>query len=527
VRPEHGAVLGGRYLLDDSVASGGMGEVWRATDQVLGRTVAVKVLKTELVDEPTFLERFRAEARSAASLSHPGIAQVYDYGEEGRSAYLVMELVPGEPLSALLHREGALGTDRALDLVAQSAWALHAAHQGGVVHRDVKPGNLLVTPDGRVKITDFGIARAADAAPLTQTGTVMGTAHYLSPEQAYGKPSTPASDVYCLGVVAFECLTGEKPFPGDNAVEVAMAQVRAPIPPLPEHVPEPVRALVTQTMAKDPADRPASGAELARRAEQLRGGAGHGALAGATPPAGTAATAALGTGAVAAAGDGPSTADFGVPPEEGSGTGEQPAAPERRRLSRRGLAALLLGALVLVAALVAFALSSDDPGGPSAPEDTASATPTVSSATPTPSEDSADGETAAPQGPETVRVDAGEYVGRPYGEVRSELSDLGLDVQPRYTESGRAAGTVTGVSPTGDVAQGSTVTVTVAEESQEQGSSSSSGSAEPEPEPTRETSAPSPSPTPTEPEPTEEPTTPAPTSESPTPAATDADEVGS
>ncbi len=177
-----------RYLLLRRLAFGGMGEVWEGSDVVLDRAVAVKILRAELADDDAFRRRFRAEARTAGRVPHPGIAAVYDYGEtsvEGRAlAYLVMELVPGEALSAILAREGALGSDRTLDIVAQAARALHAAHERGVVHRDVKPANLMVTPDGRVKVTDFGIARPDDHEPLTATGQVMGTAHYLAPELA-------------------------------------------------------------------------------------------------------------------------------------------------------------------------------------------------------------------------------------------------------------------------------------------------------------------------------------------------------
>ena len=174
MRPSSGLTFGGRYQLSSRVAIGGMGEVWQATDLVIGRTVAIKILKDEYLGDPGFLERFRAEARHAALVNHEGIANVFDYGEEDGSAYLVMELVPGEALSAIIERERVLPTDRVLDIVAQTAAALSAAHAAGLVHRDIKPGNLLITPDGRVKITDFGIARIADQVPLTATGQVMG-----------------------------------------------------------------------------------------------------------------------------------------------------------------------------------------------------------------------------------------------------------------------------------------------------------------------------------------------------------------
>ncbi len=233
---QQGSVLGGRYALIEHLASGGMGDVWRASDGVLDRVVAVKVLKPELFEDPAFRERFRREARHAGSLSHPGIAAVFDYGEEARSAYLVMELIPGEPLSTVLARRGALPAEAVTSLLRQAAAALGAAHHAGIVHRDVKPGNLLVQPNGQVKITDFGIARALGASTLTLHGHVLGTAAYLSPEQAAGRTATAASDVYSLGVVAYEALTGRPPFEGE-AVSVALAHTQQAPPPLPATVP--------------------------------------------------------------------------------------------------------------------------------------------------------------------------------------------------------------------------------------------------------------------------------------------------
>jgi serine/threonine-protein kinase len=222
--------------------------------------------------DPGFLERFRAEARHAALVNHEGIASVFDYGEENGSAYLVMELVPGEALSTVLERDGALSADKTLDIVAQTASALQAAHAAGLVHRDIKPGNLLITPDGRVKITDFGIARIADQVPLTATGQVMGTVQYLSPEQASGHPASPATDTYSLGIVAYECLAGKRPFTGESQVAIAMAQINEQPPPLPPTVPIPVQNLVMAMIAKKPADRPSSSATVARAAQALRRG---------------------------------------------------------------------------------------------------------------------------------------------------------------------------------------------------------------------------------------------------------------
>ena len=251
-----------RYRLDRRIATGGMGEVWQATDGVLGREVAVKVLKREYADDATFRSRFETEARNAAALHHPNVASVFDFGErpaddgEGPpQPYLVMELVRGEPLSALLRGGERMPAETAADLVGQAADGIAAAHALGIVHRDVKPANLLVTPDGTVKITDFGIARAADAVALTQTGQVIGTPQYLSPEQAEGKPATQASDIYSLGVVLYECLAGRRPFDASSSVATALAHVRSEPPPLPDDVPAHLRETVAVALAKDPAAR--------------------------------------------------------------------------------------------------------------------------------------------------------------------------------------------------------------------------------------------------------------------------------
>jgi serine/threonine-protein kinase len=255
-----------------------MGQVWRANDEILGRAVAVKLLRGEYASDPEFVDRFRAEARRTAALSHPGIASVFDYGEtgdpdaEGTIAYLVMELVEGEPLSALLAREGRLSPAHTLDVLAQSALALDSAHHAGVVHRDVKPSNLLLRRDGVVKVTDFGIAHAADEAPRTEAGLVVGTAAYLSPEQVACRPATPASDVYALGVVAYECLAGRRPFIGDHPIALALAHRRSAPPPLPDDVPAAVRDLVAWTLSKAPQARPPGAGVLGRQALVTRAG---------------------------------------------------------------------------------------------------------------------------------------------------------------------------------------------------------------------------------------------------------------
>ncbi len=263
------ALLGGRYRPLGRIASGGMGEVWRAKDELLGREVAVKLLRPHVAEDPAFRLRFRSEARIAAGLSDPGIAQVFDYGEGGGVAYLVMELVPGQSLAGILARDGALSPEITLDVVRQTAMGLHAAHRAGIIHRDIKPGNLLVTEAGVIKITDFGIARVLEAVPVTQTGILMGTAQYVSPEQASGDPLTPATDLYSLGVVAYECLTGHAPFRAETQVAIALMHIGEPPPPLPERIPQAVRDLVMACLAKDPPRRPASARELSERADVL------------------------------------------------------------------------------------------------------------------------------------------------------------------------------------------------------------------------------------------------------------------
>lgn len=262
-------VLGTRYRLDQRIAVGGMGDVWAARDELLGRQVALKLLHPNLAADEGFRRRFRAEAKAVARLSHPGIVAVYDYGEDPEAAYLAMELVDGEPLSALLRRRGRLGPAETMSLVAQTAEALAAAHAEGLVHRDVKPANLMLRSDGRVKVTDFGIVRAADTATLTGDGTVFGTVAYMSPEQVRGERATAASDLYSLGVVAYECLSGERPYNGGKSIAVALAHLHDPVPPLPTDVPIGVRQLVQRMLHKDPGARPASALAVAETARRL------------------------------------------------------------------------------------------------------------------------------------------------------------------------------------------------------------------------------------------------------------------
>jgi eukaryotic-like serine/threonine-protein kinase len=260
---EKGLLLSGRYRLEEVIATGGMGQVWRAADETLHRPVAVKVLRPDAAQEYDFIERFRAEARNCAALQHPNIVTVHDFGEGQHSAYLVMELIDGRPLSSVIAERGPLPISEATDILYQAAIALQAAHDAGVVHRDVKPANIVVGSDNYARLTDFGISKSVAAAGLTQTGEVLGTANYLSPEQVRGMPATPSSDVYSLAVVGYELLTGVRPFAAESMVATALAHVSRPAPHLPDTVPDPVRTTVLAGLAKLPEDRPASATAFA------------------------------------------------------------------------------------------------------------------------------------------------------------------------------------------------------------------------------------------------------------------------
>lgn len=272
-----GLVLSGRYRLEKHLATGGMSEVWRATDTTLGRTVAVKILLPNLLSDAGFTARFRAEATTLASLRHPNVVDIYDSGEDElpggrRVLYLVMEFVAGEPLSRRIARVGRLRPDETLSLIAQAAEALHAAHRKGIVHRDVKPSNLLITPKGTVKLLDFGVARSMAISSVTGTNAVVGTALYMAPEQARGQPVSAATDVYALGAVAYHCLAGRPPFPGSNPVEVALRHLNDVPEPLPADVPSSVAAVVERALAKDPAERYPDAATLAADIRTLLAG---------------------------------------------------------------------------------------------------------------------------------------------------------------------------------------------------------------------------------------------------------------
>ena len=448
MRPTSGLTFGGRYQLASRIAIGGMGEVWQATDLVIGRTVAIKILKDEYLGDPGFLERFRAEARHAALVNHEGIANVFDYGEEDGSAYLVMELVPGEALSTILERERVLPTDKVLDIVAQTASALQAAHMAGLVHRDIKPGNLLITPEGRVKITDFGIARIADQVPLTATGQVMGTVQYLSPEQASGHPASPTTDIYSLGIVAYEALAGRRPFTGESQVAIAMAQINEAPPELPVTIAEPVRNLVYACIAKRPEDRPSSSAHLARAAQALRRGDVAGAVAAVPGIAGddpfTTFTTPIGT----------SAATRLLP--AGGTAGVLPAAEEAPTTRRRNpwtwplIAIVALLAVALIAIVIVLLVRPTGTGTPT-PSDTPSSTPTSKSPSPSPSST-------------LILVNQSDYLGKPFNDVQNALIALGFgvdEVQGPQASTPDDNGTVSSLNPTGNLSKGQTIKVAV------------------------------------------------------------------
>ena len=272
-----GDLIADRYRLREPIATGGMGDVWRADDEVLGRSVAIKAMRSEVRADPTFSARFRLEARSMAALQHPGIVSVYDYGEVDDDshgyAYLVMPLVEGESLGARVGRDGRLSPAATMNVVAQVARALQAVHDAGIIHRDVKPENVLIDDAGRAVLVDFGVVRAvtATAGDLTGAGQVIGTAGYMAPEQVSRRPLTPATDLYALGAVAYRCLSGAPPFVGGTPAAIALCHVYDEPPPLPDDVPPAVRGVVATAITKDPTQRYDSAAAMADAAEAAVG----------------------------------------------------------------------------------------------------------------------------------------------------------------------------------------------------------------------------------------------------------------
>ncbi|KLR95770.1 MULTISPECIES: serine/threonine-protein kinase [Gardnerella] len=251
-----GQLVHHRYRLDRRLAQGGMGEVWKGFDIQLGRIVAIKALRTDTANVEAKLRRLRAEAHNSANLAHPNIAALFDYYEHDGIGFLIMEYVPSKSLADLYHKEKAIDPTRLLPILIQTARGLFVAHSHGVIHRDVKPANIMVSETGNVKITDFGVSYSSDQEQITQDGMVVGTAQYISPEQAQGEQATAQSDIYSLGVVAYEGLCGHRPFTGATPVDIAAAHVNDPVPPLPENIDLQLRQFIMSMLAKDPKDRP-------------------------------------------------------------------------------------------------------------------------------------------------------------------------------------------------------------------------------------------------------------------------------
>jgi beta-lactam-binding protein with PASTA domain/tRNA A-37 threonylcarbamoyl transferase component Bud32 len=428
-----GDVLGGRYRLVELLGKGGMATIYRATDAQLGREVAVKVLHPEYGRDPDFVARFKQEAQAAASLSHPNIVGVYDFGTDADGPYLVMELVDGEDVATLLARNGPLPPRQAARLAAEAAHALGAAHARGIVHRDVKPGNILVSADGRVKVADFGIARAWADARLTLPGVKLGSVHYFSPEQALGEQATEASDIYSLGIVLYELLTGRRPWEGDNAAAVAMARISAPPPLVSDvrpNVPPVLEAIDRRALSPDPAARFPSAEAMAQALEAfLDEGAGR--------PAGAAVAGAAAVTAATAARAYPADAYAGTPPAPPPAAPAAPPTEEPEPEEPGGtspwiwLAGLLGLAVLVVVGFLAFRLLAAN--GP-----------------------------ATTPGPGTVTLPS--FVDQTFDNATSTAQQLEIVLEPTYVkQNDKAEGTIVSQDPPAgtEVDKGSTVKVKV------------------------------------------------------------------
>ena len=259
-----GQLIHRRYRLDRRLAQGGMGEVWKGYDIQLDRPVAIKALRGDVRNVEAQLLRLRTEAHNSANLAHPNIAALFEYYEHDGTGFLIMEYVPSHSLAEIYHERGALKAIELLPILIQTARGLFVAHSHGVVHRDVKPANIMVSSDGKVKITDFGVSYSTNQEQITQDGMVVGTAQYISPEQAQGQQASPRSDIYSLGVVAYEGLSGHRPFTGAGAVDIAAAHVNDPVPELPDSIDVQLSQFVMAMLAKDPLDRPADALAVSR-----------------------------------------------------------------------------------------------------------------------------------------------------------------------------------------------------------------------------------------------------------------------
>jgi serine/threonine-protein kinase len=466
---EPGNLIAGRYRLEQRLAAGGMGAVWRGTDTRLNRVVAVKLLHSGLSGNDRFRARFHQEAQAVAQLQSPGIVALYDYGEEhapeGLVSYLIMELVRGQALDTVLRERGRLSPTETLQIMASAAEALDVAHQAHIIHRDIKPGNLLVGSDGSVKIVDFGIAAAKGGAGLTETGTVMGTLAYASPEQLQGAQLTGATDLYSLGIVGYECLAGRPPFAGNEPTAAIAGHLTGQPAPLPPDVPGPVAQIIMRCLAKDPRQRFASAAEFAQvcRAGGMGGGTTAILSPGSPPPGpyqspqGTrvmtpAAGAAMGAGVVAAHTSpmrqdefgGASTGQYGASTGQygASGGSEPPLPPPRepekpKRNPTGPILVVVAGIAVLLIALVLFNpwdRSGDEPDAGQA------TTADESSAEEEPVENTGDAEQASTD--DSGDDDADEGGGNDNGndDHESEEDERTTEPAPELTELGDYAG---------------------------------------------------------------------------------------
>jgi serine/threonine-protein kinase len=471
--------------------------VWQATDLLLERPVAVKVLRPEYADHPETLERFRKEARNAGALSNSHVAQVYDYGPSGPngSPYLVMEFVDGPSLADLLAVD-PIEPARALDVIAQAADGLAAAHKAGVIHRDIKPGNILISGEGQVKVTDFGIAHAAGQAPVTGPGLVMGTSQYMAPERIAGSPGTAASDLYALGIVLHECLTGVPPHDG-TAAEVMAAHLYLPLPPLPADVPAELDVLVDRLTTKDPTRRISDARELADLAARLRDSMTGGMLIPPIPPArgaaqsgpGAAVSGPVSQAAAHAADPAPGWADGGgqasedgtgntallavaggyagrayfsdewnVPPRMSRptgppGPGQPPGQPQGNPRRRAGAAVAVGAAVVASAGLVALLVSGAFTGTPAANQAPAGpSTATTPAASRVPSHSASGAARTSGAGPSSAATQAATSPKATPGGKKPSTSP---SAHPRTsapassTPSGSAPGTPTGGTSSG------------------------------------------------------------------------------
>ena len=472
-------LLNDRYELLGRLGSGGMGEVWRARARRLDRVVAVKMLRHGPMSDDTSRARMRSEALLAASIHHPAVAQVYDYDEAGTSgdgdSYIVMQLVEGHTLAELLRENGAMAPQQVMSIVVQAAAGLQAAHEAGVVHRDVKPANIMLTPAGTVVLVDFGLARTESSEPLTDTGTVLGTAQYSSPEQSAGRPATPQSDLYSLGVVAHHCLTGTSPFRRDTPVATALAHLNEDPPPLGAEVPDGVRALVESLTRKEPSARPESAAAVAAAAAATGADATIDlpptlqtpAITGPPPAADSVATSSTAATAV-------TPAPAAEPPAGGAGT------------RRRGVAIAALVAAVLVAAGFTLWPSSGSTTVPdvvgmnvddattalqqagltvrtdSVDTPDAQAGDVVTQDPPAESVDPTDGVVDLQVASGEVTVSAADLIGLPYADAATALEELGLTVERTDETSTADAGDVVALDRSGRMVLGTTVTLSVA-----------------------------------------------------------------